>query len=427
MFFKSKLKGEDVLLTASVLFIGYINVWVVVCICILTWITFFAQKHKTKAWWAIVLQLTVLILVHYNALANKWLLLGMSYYGLQNIGVLLQAIRKPTNTYFSFRQLLLANVFFPKFTAGPILLPQEIGQLQINKAFIPTNFHQGLNRIVFGLFKKLVLADQLAVMTQNIFEHPSSEFKAPTIVIATLLFTLEMYLNFSAYTDIAIGFAKWFNLKLKENFKLPMRSTSVSEYWRKTHISLIDWFTQNFFYYITFTWRKKPFASTLIGIAVTFFLSGIWHGLYAGFVIWGALNACYLIIEFVAKKYKLKLPKILGWLIMFVAVSFANLFFNARYLSNSLRYLKQIFNTSNWTVKWDVDVLAILANGGYLEQQFRVLVLSIFVFVFFMFEKKLEALAQSTKISVLYLLIFSLLIFVFGNFNSGSQFIYIQF
>ena len=81
-----------------------------------------------------------------------------------------------------------------------------------------------------------------------------------------------MYLNFSAYTDIAIGIARLFNIKLKENFNLPLRSFSISEYWRKTHISLIDWLTQNIFYYITYTWRKQPVTSTILGISITFTL-----------------------------------------------------------------------------------------------------------------------------------------------------------
>ena len=352
--------------------------------------------------------------------------LGLSYYALQNMGVLLLCVRKsPTN--YSISELLLANALFPKFIAGPILLPKEIKALKVDQNFNSENFNYGINRITFGLFKKIVLADNLTLITQTVFTHPETEFKGVTVVIATLLFTFEMYLDFSAYTDIVLGFARLFNIKLKENFNLPLRSKSVTEYWRKTHISLIDWFTQNFFYYITFKWRKQPVSATLAGIIITFVLSGIWHGAYIGFLIWGLLNAIYLIVEFIGKKNQFKLPAIISWPMVILVISLSNLFFKSLYWSNATGYLSSLFKSNCWNFKWDIDVWAILGNGWYLEQQFQLTMIATLFIGFFLLEKKLENLAKSTRISITFICVMGLLTFLVGNFNSGSEFIYMQF
>ena len=239
-----------------------------------------------------------------------------------------------------------------------------------------------------------------------------------------------MYLNFSAYTDIAIGICKLFNIKLKENFNIPLRSSSISKYWQKTHISLIDWLTQNIFYYITYTWRKHPITSTILGITITFTLSGIWHGSHIGFLIWGILNATYLIIEFIIKKLKTKNRKIYkfsGWIITITAISFSNLFFRARSFSNIKAYISQIFNPQQLDLIWAKDVIAILGNGGYLEQQFNLLTILILVSTFLFFERNLQGLSEKKSPSITYLTTQVILIFLFGNFNAGTEFIYMQF
>ena len=425
-FYKSTFSPKDVLTCISLAFIWMMSPVAGLVLITLTFITYYCQFSKRKAWLGISLQLGVLILANYfleNILLFK---LGLSYYGLQNIGVLLLSVRsKPQG--FKFRDLLFGNAFFAKFISGPILLPKEIKALNPDQVLNSSNIYYGINRVLFGLFKKLVLADHLSTISNTVFEHPESDFKAITIIISCFVFTLEMYLNFSAYTDIALGVARLFNIKLKENFKLPIRSKSISEYWRKTHISLIDWFTQNFFYYFTFKWRKSPVKAAVFGIFITFLLSGIWHGKHIGFVIWGGLNALYLIIEYLGKRKNIKLPNFLGWTLTISLVSFANLFFNAKYWGNSLHYLKQIFSAENWSFIWTSDVIAILGNGGYLEQQFRLLLLGSLVLLFFLFEKRLEFVSRLEKASVFYIVIITLGIFLFGNFNAGTDFIYMQF
>lgn len=396
---------------------------------ILTVVTFLLQTSKRNAWIGITIQLSVLITVNYFLPNEVLFKIGLSYYGLQNIGILLTSIRRsPQN--LTFQQILISNILFPKFISGPILTSSEIEKIKINNNFNWSNIYSGTNRILFGLTKKLVLSDNLTTITDTVFNHPDSEFKSITIVIATVIFTIEMYLNFSAYTDIAIGICKLFNIKLKENFNIPLRSSSISKYWQKTHISLIDWLTQNIFYYITYTWRKHPITSTILGITITFTLSGIWHGSHIGFLIWGILNATYLIIEFVIKKLKTKNRKIYkfsGWMITITAISFSNLFFRARSFSNIKAYISQIFNPQQWDLIWAKDVIAILGNGGYLEQQFNLLTILILVSTFLLFERNLQGLSEKKSPSITYLTTLVILIFLFGNFNAGTEFIYMQF
>ncbi len=395
-------------------------------VILITFITFWAQANKTRSWLGILVILGSLVSLNYFLGKSPLFKLGLSYYGLQNIGVLLLCIRKaPTD--FNLSELFFANALFPKFLAGPILLPKEIKALKIDQEFKEDNFNYGVNRIVFGLFKKLVLADNLSLITETVFNHPETEFKAVTVILGSLLFTFEMYLDFSAYTDIILGIARLFNIKLKENFNLPLRSKTVSEYWRKTHISLIDWFTQNFFYYITFKWREHPIKSTILGISITFILSGIWHGAQIGFLIWGILNAIYLIVEFFGKRSKIQLPSLISWPLVIIFISLANLFFKSWYWANAMAFLSALITPESWVFEWDTHVWAILGNGWYLEQQFQLMLIGVLFISFFLLEKRLEKLAKSSNISIAFISILGLLIFLVGNFNDGAEFIYMQF
>lgn len=428
-YYKGPFSPIKVLLSMSLVLIAVFSLSASLTVLFLTYLTSLLQRSKTKSWVGIIVHLVLMISVNYFSDISIYLKLGLSYYGLQNIGILLISIRKQPQNY-TFFQLLFANVFFAKFVSGPILLPKEISNLGVNNNFHPENIYSGLNRILFGLLKKLVLADNLSLITNTVFHHPEASFKAPTIAIASIAFTLEMYLNFSAYTDIAIGIGKMFNIQLKENFKRPMRSNSISAYWRKTHISLIDWLTQNLFYYITYTFRKNPVTSSLLGIFITFTLSGIWHGAAIGFLIWGILNAVYLMIEFLLKRkgiIKEGRLKLLGWLITFFSVSFSNLFFRAGYIANIKAYCSSLFSSEGWDFNFSEHIVAILGNGGYLEQQFKLLSTLGLVLIFFGFEKRWERISRNNKINLTYWVGCLLIMMLCSHFDSGSEFIYMQF
>ena len=426
VFHKTKLKARYVLISISLVFISLLSWQSAVCLILLTAITSQLQKSRGKAWAGIIIHLCAIESVYFLGDDFTFFKIGLSYYAIQNIGVLLLSIREKPQQY-RFKDLLFANAFFAKFISGPILLPKEINSLKCTSKFNPQNFILGINRILFGIFKKIVLADNLHIITDTVFGEKNIELKSITILVASLLFTIEMYLNFSAYTDLALGIAKLFNINLKENFKIPLRSKSVSEYWKKTHISLIEWLTQNFFYPLTFELRKHPRYGVILGIMLTFILSGLWHGIYAGFLIWGLLNGIYLSFEYFCKKSVIRLPRFIRWLSTILLISFSNLFFVAKTWKNSLFFFGKLLDIKSWSFNWEKDVFAILGNGWYLEQQFQIGMISVLVFVFFVCEKRLEKMAKSHYFSISFLSILMLLCFILGNFNNGAEFIYMQF
>jgi len=426
VFYKTKLRGKDILIASSIILISFLSWQSAICVIFLTTVTTLLQTSKSKSWIGIIIHLVSIISIYFLEEELTFFKFGLSYYAIQNIGVLLLSVRnKPQK--FHFRDLLFTNVFFAKFISGPILLPKEINDLKYTSKFNPKNFTSGFNRILFGIFKKIVLADNLHIITSTVFDNSATEFKGITILFASLLFTIEMYLNFSAYTDIALGIAKLFNITLKENFKTPLSSSSISEYWKKTHISLIDWLTQNFFYPVSFRLRKHPLFGVVIAIMITFILSGLWHGIYAGFLIWGILNGVYLSTEYIGKKAKIKLPKAIGWLCTIFCISFSNLFFVSKTWKNSLNFLKQVFTIESWDFEWETNVFAILGNGWYLEQQFQLSMILTLIFVFLILEKRLEKMAKSSNLSIGFTTVLTLLCFLIGNLNDGAEFIYMQF
>ena len=426
VFYKTKLRGKDILIASSIILISFLSWQSAICVIFLTTVTTLLQTSKSKSWIGIIIHLVFIISIYFLEEELTFFKFGLSYYAIQNIGVLLLSVRnKPQK--FHFRDLLFTNVFFAKFISGPILLPKEINDLKYTSKFNPKNFTSGFNRILFGIFKKIVLADNLHIITSTVFDNSATEFKGITILFASLLFTIEMYLNFSAYTDIALGIAKLFNITLKENFKTPLSSSSISEYWKKTHISLIDWLTQNFFYPVSFRLRKHPLFGVVIAIMITFILSGLWHGIYAGFLIWGILNGVYLSTEYIGKKAKIKLPKAIGWLCTILCISFSNLFFVSKTWKNSLNFLGQVFTIESWNFEWETNVFAILGNGWYLEQQFQLSMILTLIFVFLILEKRLEKMAKSSNLSIGFTTVLTLLCFLIGNLNDGAEFIYMQF
>jgi len=426
VFYKTKLRGKDILIASSIILISFLSWQSAICVIFLTTVTTLLQTSKSKSWIGIIIHLVFIISIYFLEEELTFFKFGLSYYAIQNIGVLLLSVRnKPQK--FHFRDLLFTNVFFAKFISGPILLPKEINDLKYTSKFNPKNFTSGFNRILFGIFKKIVLADNLHIITSTVFDNSATEFKGITILFASLLFTIEMYLNFSAYTDIALGIAKLFNITLKENFKTPLSSSSISEYWKKTHISLIDWLTQNFFYPVSFRLRKHPLFGVVIAIMITFILSGLWHGIYAGFLIWGILNGVYLSTEYIGKKAKIKLPKAIGWLCTILCISFSNLFFVSKTWKNSLNFLGQVFTIESWNFEWETNVFAILGNGWYLEQQFQLSMILTLILVFLILEKRLEKMAKSSNLSIGFTTVLTLLCFLIGNLNDGAEFIYMQF
>lgn len=411
-------KATYFLITLSLVFLTWLDPFASIALLGLTLITYGTTQSKQSAILGLFIHLAFFLspLFTNGSTLGK---LGFLYYGLQNVGILIERYRGRI-TRIQLLDLLFHNSFWAKAFAGPILLPKEITapKVEISKE----NLIAGIQRILFGIAKKWILADRLGIIVNTVFEGNPSDLKGITVVIASILFTFQMYLDFSAYTDIALGTAKLFGIHLKENFALPFRSKSISEYWKRTHISLIDWLRQNVFYYLTFKWRNTKHWAAIIGIMATFILSGIWHGFYWGFVIWGLLNGMYLAI---GRYIKSKSIPFISTLWVVLIVSFANFFFKAASW-DSIHALGQLVLA--WeNFEWMSDVIAILGNGGFLEQQYNLLELFVLLTVFFIFERKLEAISKDTQLKPSFIILLILSILFFANFHDGAAFIYVQF
>ena len=277
--------------------------------------------------------------------------IGVSFYVFQAISYLYDVylgIQKPEKHFGIFA---LYMSFFPKIMQGPIergrkLLPQ----LKQPYEFHYDNMRMGMLLIVWGLFKKVVIADRLGVIVDTVFADIGAYSGIP-LFVATYAYAFQIYLDFSGYTDIALGSARLFNIQLTNNFNAPYFATSVADFWRRWHISFSSWLQDYLFKPLQMKWRKWKSWGTVLALLVTFSISGIWHGAAWTFVVWGLLHGIYLAVPVLWKAVMKKKPrkrnaKKTPWgkiFLTFNLVSFAWIFFRAGSFSEALLFFSRLF------------------------------------------------------------------------------------
>lgn len=225
---------------------------------------------------------------------NIVLPVGISFYTFQSLSYTLDVYFKKMNPTKNLIDYLAFVSFFPQLVAGPIERASRLlSQFDSLKTFDYKDARSGLLLIIFGLFKKIMIADRVAVFVNSVFDNPGKAEGWPT-VFAVLFFAIQLYLDFSAYSDIAIGTARIFGFKLSTNFRRPYLSESFSDFWRRWHITLSSWFRD--YIYIPLGGNRKGLAKSIVYTVIVFFLSGLWHGASWNFVIWGLLNGIFLIV-----------------------------------------------------------------------------------------------------------------------------------
>lgn len=235
--------------------------------------------------------------------------LGISYITFQAIGYLIEIKRGNHAAERNLGHFSTYLLFFPKVIAGPIershhFLPQLKHQIKFDNQ----NINTGLTLILWGLFKKLVIADRLFLYTSAVLDHPLNQ-SGITLIAASFLYVIEMYADFSGYTDMALGIAKVLGFDLMPNFNRPLFAKSVTEFWRKWHISLSSWFADYFYTPITIGKRSWGKWSAVYAFFLTFIVLGFWHGANWTFIIFGALQGIILTIEFLTRKVRKNLRK----------------------------------------------------------------------------------------------------------------------
>lgn len=269
---------------------------------------------------------------------------GISFYTFQTLSYVIDVYRKKISAERNFLYYALFVTFFPQLVAGPIERPENLmPQLKAEHKFSKDNFVTGSAIMLIGYFKKIAVADIIAPYVNSVF-NGAENATGLAVIIASCLFALQIYCDFSGYTDIAIGCSRIMGIKLMQNFNLPYSSRSIKEFWSRWHISLSSWFKD--YLYIPLGGNRCSFARNMLNIFIVFTVSGLWHGANMTFVLWGALHGLYQIIgrltlntrnSFIGKiglSENSAVIKVWRTAVTFALVTFAWIFFRANSVSD---------------------------------------------------------------------------------------------
>ncbi len=358
---------------------------------------------------------------------------GISFYTFQTLSYTIDVYKRnfsPTKNFWAFCAFVS---FFPQLVAGPIerasnLLPQ----FYTKKSFDYTKAVDGLRRILWGFFKKIVIADNCAKFANLFFNMPEN-FSGSALFLGAIFFTFQIYGDFSGYSDIAIGTARLFGFELSTNFATPYFSRNIAEFWRRWHISLSSWFRD--YIYIPLGGSQVNLPKKIQNVFIIFILSGFWHGANWTFIIWGALNAIYFLpsllnnknriyLDTVAKgKYFPNIKEIFNMFTTFLIVVFAWVFFRSENISCAFKYFSIIFSKSFFSIP----------QFDGKKDAFTIIIFIVFFMSIEWINREKshpmaemhQAVSRNARWSIY--LSLTLLIYFFGNFSESIEFIYFQF
>ena len=289
---------------------------------------------------------------------NIILPIGLSFHTFQAMSYTIEVYRGNTKAERHFGIYSLYVMFYPQLVAGPIERPQNIlPQMHTLHKFEYDKMVSGLKLMLWGFFKKLVVADRLSIYVDSVFGHPSSH-NGTTVVIASFFFAVQIYCDFSGYTDIAIGCARTMGFNLMKNFNRPYFAKSIKEFWSRWHISLSTWFRD--YLYIPLGGNRVPIPRMCLNLLIVFTISGIWHGASYNFVIWGFLHGVFLITANIFDSFKkklgfsYKLPSVINIGLTIILVSIAWIFFRANDVHHAFRYISDIFSKDLFSIPFSI-------------------------------------------------------------------------
>jgi len=291
---------------------------------------------------------------NYSIPAMKIILpIGLSFHTFQSLSYVIEVYRGKFKAERHFGIYALYVMFYPQLVAGPIERPQNLlHQFYAEHAFDYRRVTDGLKLMLWGLFKKVVIADRLAIAVNQVYGSPY-DYTGWPLIVATVFFALQIYCDFSGYSDIAIGAAQVMGFRLMDNFNRPYFSKSIAEFWKRWHISLSTWFRD--YLYIPLGGNRAKTWRWQLNLFITFLVSGFWHGANWTYVVWGGLNGLYLISSLWTRKFRQTicgvlrleqcptLHKVLRVGMTFALVCVAWIFFRARNLSDAYYILTHLF------------------------------------------------------------------------------------
>lgn len=284
-------------------------------------------------------------LLHQEAVPLRAIALpiGISFYTFQSISYIADLYRGMIEVQRSWFDLALYISFFPQLVAGPIVKYKDIAASLRSRDLQLDETVKGLKRFCFGLAKKVLLANTLGYTVDEILSHPISDLSSLLCWTAAVFYTLQIYFDFSGYSDMAIGLAKVLGFHFQENFNLPYISSSIREFWRRWHISLSTWFRD--YLYIPLGGNRKGTARTLLNLCIVFFATGLWHGAQWNFVLWGLYHGAFLILERIlpVRNTNSLIGNLLKHLYTLFVVCIGWILFRADDLTMAIAQLRQMF------------------------------------------------------------------------------------
>lgn len=404
-------------------------------------------KNKTIFILFLIADIAPLFAIKYCPLIlhTHWIFpLGISFFTFQSISYIVDTYTKKIPSEKNFLNVALFIIFFPIISSGPIQRAGNlIPQFQNVRNFDYNNATDGMKLFAWGMFKKLCIADRIAVYVNYVYGNVNDGYGL-AILLATVLYSFQIYCDFSGYSDMAIGIARYLGYDVGKNFDHPYLSKSVGEFWRRWHISLSSWLRD--YIYIPLGGSRVVLPRIYLNLMITFLVSGIWHGSTWNFVIWGLLHGIFQCIGRATKSFweKIKVPSIMRIFITFCLVTFAWIFFRSNNLQEAGIVISKIAQVpqnisqffvikGNSGMKEALRILFALNDdnfGGFSGMALLCLLMCAFLFCELITQKKdgLIFIKQKTGIirwSIYIILIMSLI--CFGNFGLSSNFIYNNF
>ncbi len=367
--------------------------------------------------------------------------IGVSYYVFQAISYLIDIYLGINEAENHFGHFSLYMAFFPKLLQGPIERSEDLlPQIRQPVSCSYDDYRAGLLLLGWGLFKKVVIADRLALFVNTVYGDVYSYTGLP-LLLASYLYALQIYFDFSGYTDMALGTGRLFGFRLTQNLNSPYVATSVADFWRRWHISFSRWILDYIFKPLQMRWRNLKNFGTASALMVTFLISGLWHGVSWGFVVWGGLHGLYLALSVFYRPFQRRIHKALHldktavlklWqvFVTFHLVCLAWVFFRATSLYDALYVLTHLFDGfgGQLALLGDKETVRRLIYLGQGSHEFIVMVFVVIVgFLTPSISRKIDFDHRPLVFRWAIYYLFVGIIILLGIFESDSRFIYFQF
>ena len=352
---------------------------------------------------------------------NKIILpIGISFYTFQSMSYTIDIYRKKALPAENFLTFACYVSMFPQLVAGPIVRYSDIAKQLKHRIHSAGSFIYGFTRFNYGFAKKILLANPVGEIADLCFSAGQSSLSTPAAWIGVICYAFQIYFDFSAYSDMAIGLGRMFGFTFRENFDSPYKSGSITEFWRRWHISLSSFLKD--YLYIPLGGNRKGTSRTYINLIIVMFLGGLWHGAQWTFVIWGLIHGSILVIERISRRSKLgeKLPRSMKVLLTFIIILITWVFFRAENINIALNYLSKMFGVGE-----SGQSAGILL--GQVTRPMACFMMLISCFAIFVMPNTGNCLKKLTKLKVvlgLLLFVFSISVMFAQDFN---PFLYFQF